>query len=387
MPDTARSQIADPAGSCRAGAWGMSAGLEYEPGRWSEPAEVVELMRTAARFGGFYIAHQRSEGRDPLWYVPSQDPPDPPTVIDAIEETIEIGARTGARVVASHIKSKAPWWGRSAEIVRRIERARGRGVDVWADLYSYDTTGSDGSTVLIPAWALAGTGDFPTRLRATLADPAKAAAVRGDIQHEIERRGGPERILVFDYPDASAIGKSLGQLAAARGVAPVEMAIQLEGYPDRRGGGRLRGFSLSEADIEVFAAQPWVATTTDGGAALPEDGPTTHPRYYGSFTRKLRHYAIERGVLSLEDAIRAGTGLPATILRLRDRGLLKKGYVADVLVIDPARVRDKATFEQPHQYSEGIERVLVNGTPLVAREQPTWALPGRVLTPRRDRKP
>jgi N-acyl-D-amino-acid deacylase len=376
------------------GAVGLSAGLEYVPGRWSTTDEVVALAEEVAPFRGVYISHERSEGRDPMWYWPSQDPPGAPTLLDAVSETIEIGERAGITVVASHIKAKgASYWGSSHAAIQLIERARARGVDVWADQYTYNTSGTDGNTVLIPDWVFAagreGTPasggarpDHRAALRAVLADSAKAAALRRDITHEITRRGGPGNVVVFDYPDSSIVGKSIGDIAAARKLSPVETAIalQLEGRADRPGGGRMRGFSMNETDMDAFAALPWVATASDAGIALPEDGPATHARYYGTFPRKIRRYALERGVLSVEDAVRSMTSLPAQIMRLRDRGLLREGFSADVVVFDLDRIRDVATFFQPHQYAQGIDHVLVNGVSVVDGGRLTSRLPGRVLT-------
>ena len=374
------------------GASGLSAGLEYAPGRWSTTEEVVEVARAIAPFGGVYISHQRAEGGDPMWYWPSQDSAGPPTLLDAIRETIEVGERTGARVVASHIKVKGVnFWGSSGAAIHLIERARERGVDVWADQYTYSTSGTDGNTVLIPGWAL-GTGtvgdgrrsserDFVAALREVLADSTRAAQLRRDIAHEIARRGGPENVVVFEYPDTTLVGKSIAEIAAARKATPIETAIalQLEGRADRPGGGRMRGFSMHEDDMEHYAAQPWVATASDAGIALPEDGPRTHARFYGTFPRKIRYYAIERGALSVEDAIRSMTSLPAQIMGLGDRGLIREGNAADVVVLDLERIQDKATFFEPHQYPEGIELVLVNGVPVVDGGKLTWKLPGKVL--------
>jgi N-acyl-D-amino-acid deacylase len=369
------------------GAVGLSAGLEYAPGRWSNTAEVVELARELSAVNGVYISHERSEGSDPLWYVPSQDGPGPVTLLDAVRETIEIGEKTGARVVASHIKAKgANYWGSSAAAISLIERARERGVDVWADQYPYPTSGTDGSTVLIPAWAVRGDVDAPAMnraaaLRRTLADTALAKLVRSDIAHEIARRGGAPNVVVYDYTDKSLYGKSLADIAALWKLDPVETAIriQLEGLPDRAGGARMRGFSMHEMDMELIAKQPWVATSTDGGIALPSEGPSTHARFYGSFTRKMRHYALDRGAISLEHAIRSSTSLPAQIMRLKDRGQIREGYAADLVIFDLATIRDKATFFEPHQHSEGILYVFVNGVAVVDGTKLTGALPGKVL--------
>jgi N-acyl-D-amino-acid deacylase len=380
------------------GAWGISSGLEYAPGRWSETDELVAIVSEIVPSGGIYISHERSEGSDPMWYWPSQDGPGAPTLLDAVRETIEIGERTGATVVASHIKAKgAHYWGSGHAAIQLIESARARGVHVYADQYPYDTSGTDGNTVLIPDWAFRGTGrggrgggggrggpDRPSMadgIRAILADSALARDLRGDIAHEIRRRGGPAKVVIFDYPDSSFIGKSLADIAALRQLDPVEtaLALQFEGYPNRQGGARMRGFSMSQLDIEAYAAMPWVATSTDGGIALPEDGAGTHARFYGTFPRKIRHYALDRGVLSLEDAVRSATSLPAQILGLRDRGIIRQGAAADLVVFDVNRIRDTATFFEPHQYAEGIDFVLINGQFAVDGGRATGSLSGTVL--------
>ena len=379
----------------REGAWGLSAGLEYVPGRWSTTDEVVALVEEIAPYGGPYIAHQRSEGADPMWYWPSHDEPGPPSLLGAVRETIEIGERTGATVVATHIKAKgANYWGSSQAAIQLIVRARERGVRVFADQYPYNTTGSDGRTVLIPAWVWEGgraerrsdgTRDFRSALRRVLDDPDKVKDLKWDVAHEIARRGGAGNIVVFEFPDSSIIGKSLAELAHRRGVTPVEtaIAIQLEGFADRPGGARVRGFSLSELDIETYAPYPWVATASDAGIALPEDRPV-HARFYGTFPRKIRRYALERNVISVEDAIRSATSLPARILGLEARGMVREGFHADLVVIDLEHLRDRATFFEPHQYADGLEYVIVNGELVVDGGELTWALPGTVIT--RDSK-
>lgn len=372
------------------GAVGMSAGLEYDPGRWSTTDEVTELAKELPAVNGIYISHERSEGSDPLWYVPSQDGPHAVTLLDAVRETIEIGEKSGARVVASHLKAKGEhYWGSGAAAISLIQRARDRGVDVWADQYPYPTSGTDGSTVLIPAWATRPPGAGPNQprtnradiLKRVLGDPPSAKLVRSDIAHEIRRRGGADNITVYEYSDQSLYGKSLSEIARLWKLDPVEAAIkiQLEGLETRNGGARMRGFSMAEVDMENIAKQAWVATSTDGGIALPEDGPSTHARFYGSFTRKIRHYAIDRGAITLEHAIRAATSLPARIMGLNDRGQLREGYAADIVIFDLATIRDKATFFEPHQHSEGVDYVFVNGTAVVDGGRLTHATPGRIL--------
>lgn len=375
----------------REGAVGVSAGLEYEPGRWSTTDEVAEVVSELTAIDGVYISHERSEGADPMWYWPSQEELGAPTLIDAILETIEIGRQSGVRVVASHIKAKgAHYWGTSSTAIQLIEAAREEGVQVWADQYPYPTSGTDGNTVLIPGWALQ---DEAARtredarspaemLRLRLADPATAAMVREDVTHEIRRRGGAGRVVVFEYPDESLVGLSLQDVADRWNMAPVEAAFELQfrGDPDRRGGGRLRGFSMSEADVEAYAGRPWVATTTDGGLAHPEDGGSVHPRFYGTFPRKLAWYARDRGALSIESAVRSMTSLPALIMGLRDRGQIREGFRADLVVLDLEDLEDQTTFFEPHAYPSGIEQVIVNGQFVVQDGGLTWALPGRLLT-------
>lgn len=375
-------------------AFGMSAGLEYVPGIWSTTEEIIELVKEIAPYGGVYSVHQRSESTDPRWFRPSFDKPGQPTMMDAVEETIRIGEESGATVVWSHAKAMgAGFWGSSKTAIRLINRARAKGIDIWTDQYPYNSTGGDGATVLVPAWAIGddaysgarGRGkkaDYAVALRKTMEDGEKAAKVRVDITHEMARRGGAENVRVMDHPDKTFVGKTVEQLANARGITPVQMALELqyEGYRDRPGGARLRGFSVWEEDAEAIMSQRWNATSTDAGVALPEDGPDTHVRFYGSYPRKLQHYALGKGAVTIEDAIRSSTSLPAQILKIRDRGLLREGMAADVVVFDPARVADKSTFADPHHYAEGIDYVLVNGKAVVDGGKLTGALPGRVLT-------
>ncbi|MGH9718907.1 MAG: N-acyl-D-amino-acid deacylase family protein [Bryobacteraceae bacterium] len=377
-------------------AFGLSAGLEYVPGIWSTTEELIELVREIVPYGGVYSVHQRSESTDPRWFRPSFDPPGQPTMLDAVAETIRIGEETGGTVIWSHSKAMgAEYWGSTKAAIRLINRARSRGVDFWSDQYPYNSTGGDGGTVLVPSWAIGddafssrlsratGKIDYAGALRKTMEDQAKADKVRRDITHEMARRGGAESVTVFEHPDKTFIGKTVDALASARGISPVQMALELqyEGYRDRPGGARLRGFSVWEEDIEALMSQPWIATSTDAGIALPEDGPDTHARFYGSYPRKLRRYSLDKPVISLENSIRSSTSLPAQILGIRDRGLLREGFAADVVVFDPRNVRDRATFFQPHQHSEGIDYVLINGRMAVDSGKLTGALAGQVLSP------
>ena len=376
------------------GAFGLSAGLEYVSGRWSRPFELIALAKEVAACDAVYTAHERSAG-DPMWYWPSQDPPGAPTLLDAARETVEIAESTGATVVASHIKVRgARYWGASQAVILLIEAARGRGLSVWADQYPYNTSGSDAAMVLLPGWALGEaeanfavegkrTGrNYRRALQRTLADRAAVQKLRTDVSYEVERHGGADNIIVLSSRDTLLVGRTLRQVAAAASVSIVDAAInlQLNGDSLVPGGVRLQGISRSDADIDAYAARPWVATASDAGISLPDQGPV-HPRFYGTFPRKLRHYAIDRAVVSLENAVRSMTSLPAQILRIHDRGLIAPGYRADIVVVNPSSIRDRATFESPHVYPEGVEWVLVNGIPVVAGGQLTWSTPGEILTP------
>jgi N-acyl-D-amino-acid deacylase len=384
----------------RDGGFGLSAGLEYVPGRFSDTREVVELAKVVRPFGGFYISHERSEGKDPMWKVAS-DPTPAVDLLAAVEETIAVGREARVPAVASHLKAKgANYWGASHAATRLIRDARAAGIEVYADQYPYDTSGSDGSTVLIPMWALAppGTdvggqlgegdgaarGDSKKNLSARLAIPAEAGKIRRDIDHEIARRGGAARVVVYDHPNKKYVEKSLADVAADLGKSPADAAIELQltGY-DRPGGARMRGYSLSEVDIEHIMQQDFTATCTDGDTVAFGDG-VPHARFYGTMPRKIRRYVVERGVIALPFAIRSMTSLAAQIMGLKDRGVIRRGAWADLVVFDPATIADTATFTRPHQYPTGLPYVFVNGVAVVENGKFTQATPGKVLTPSAD---
>jgi N-acyl-D-amino-acid deacylase len=382
------------------GAFGLSSGLEYDPGRFSETREVVALAKMIKPYGGFYISHERSEGADPMWKVKS-DPTPFVSLIDAVNETITVGKEAGVPAVASHLKAKgASYWGSSTVATRLIREARDQGIPVYADQYPYETSGTDGSTVLVPGWALQppgqGTGNQLNAggrgggagakmvFKQRLGLDEDARKIRGDIEHEIDRRGGAARIIITDYPDPKYVQKSLQFVADDLKVGAVDAVIwlQLNGA-DRAGGARMRGFSLSEIDLDHIMQQDFTATCTDGDIARFGQG-TPHARFYGTMARKLRYYSIDRGVISLPHAIRSMTSLAAQIIGLKDRGQVQKGFWADLVVFDPKTVADKATFTEPHQYPTGIPFVFVNGVAVVDEGKFTKATPGKVLTPKVD---
>jgi N-acyl-D-amino-acid deacylase len=368
------------------GASGMSAGLEYVPGRWSHTDEMIEVVSVLKEYDGVFVEHERGSGEGPMWWFPSSpEPKGQAGILESVNETIKIAEATGVTCVCTHIKARgSDFWGSSSGAVNLIERARNRGVNIWADQYPYNTSGSDGNTRLIPGWV--SSEDHKKGLRRVMVNKDSLAILKGDIAFEIIRRGGPENIIVMDHPKKKYVGKTLRELAGEMKKDPVEVAIQLalQGDKDRRGGGRLRGFSMSEVDVETYAAQPWVMTASDGGLALPEDG-FVHARFYGTFPRKIKKYAMEKGVLSVEDAVRSMTSLPAMVLGLKDRGSVREGNVADLVIMDLEKIRDTATFFEPHQYPEGMEYVLVSGKFVIDKGNPTGALPGRIITTWRER--
>lgn len=309
-------------------------------------------------------------------------------MLDSIDALIRLGEDTGATVVATHIKARGiDFWGQSTAIVEHINAARKKGVQIYADQYPYSSSGSDGGTVLLPYWILeAHEGhslQYREALKAVLQDQEQRDRLHADINHLMRRRGGADRIIVMRHPDSSYIGKNIAQLASAEKIDAVDMVhrLQLEGYPDRFGGAALRGFSMHLDDIQTFARQPWVATASDAGIALREDG-LVHARYYGTFPRKIRQFALGDSAMPIEQVIRSMTGLPAAILRFTDRGLIRANYKADIVVVDPDHIRDRATYLQPHQYAAGVDFVWINGKKVVAHNQPTKALAGLVITPK-----
>lgn len=377
------------------GAFGLSAGLEYVPGRWSSPDEMKALVEAIAPYGGVYIVHERASGAQPMWFLPSRDEPAPPSMLDNLREVIEIGEHTKATVVATHIKARGvDFWGQSGRMIAMIEDARKRGVRIYADQYPYNTSGTDGRIVLIPEWLDKRVEELRQKqaketpepktpadlLEIALADASIAGDLRRDIEFEIKRRGGGQSIVVVEHRDTGLVGKTLAELAKAANANEVETVIhlQLDGDRTRRGGCRLRAFSMSEEDVKTFAGMPWTATCSDAGIALPED-PPVHPRFYGAFPRKLRRYAIEEKVISLEEAVRVSTSLPAEILNVKDRGKLEVGAVADLVVFNPTTIRDRADAFDPHRTSDGVDYVLVNGEFVVDSARPTGKLAGKVL--------
>ena len=384
-----------------AGAWGLGAGPEYRPGRFSTTEELIALAKVVAEYDGFYYAHQRSQSPLPLWQTPSMAEGWRLTGTDGMRETIRIGREAGIRVVGSHIKAKGPTsWGQSAVDVLMIERARAEGVQVYLDQYPYETFGG-GPAGVIPNWGYAppgsdrsGGNDDPRwnrdgllanpqeNLSRNLLDPATARDLLDDIAYVLDLQGGADRhIIVVSPSDPSLVGQTLADVATARGNTPIQTLIEfaLRGDARLRSGVLFRPLAGHQFDVDNYMQQEYTATSTDAGVSLSAR-PGQHPRYYGAFPRKIAYYVKERGVITLPFAVRSSTGLAAQIVGLTDRGYVREGYKADLVMFDYARLEDRATIMEPDLEPEGIEYVFVNGVATVEAGRPTGALPGRVLS-------
>jgi N-acyl-D-amino-acid deacylase len=350
----------------RDGAFGLSTGLFYVPGSFTPLDEVVELARAAGRMGGIHKSHQRDEASK---------------VLDSFAETIAIGARGGLPTQATHAKvvGKANW-GRSVDALRLVDEARARGVDVTLDQYPYTASSTSIQAALLPAWALEGGRDA---IRQRLADPATRAKIKAGavVMIRDERGGGDPKNVQFASCgfDPSLAGKTLADATTRRGLEPtIEHAAETTLWIVEQGGCQGIFHAMHDEDLERILRHPATMVASDGevplfGRANP------HPRSYGTFARVLGLYVREKQVLTLEEAVRKMTSFPAARLGLTDRGLLRPGMKADLAIFDPARVRDTATFEQPHQYAEGFAFVVVNGQVIVEGNEMTASRPGRVL--------
>ena len=348
----------------RNGAFGLSSGLYYAPGSYSKTPEVVAMAKMAAQFGGVYSSHIRDEADYSIG------------VVAAVQEVITIAEESGLIGVVSHMKALGPAsHGLSLALIERIEAARARGVQVYSDQYPYNASGTGIGGALIPRWAQVNGRD--ALLRRIRGDERKK--IIEEVKINIARRGGAETLVISRYvPDPSIEGKSLAELAQKAGTPPEVLALTLL----EKGDAGLVSFNMSERDIELIMRQPWNMTCTDGDL-VPLGQGKPHPRAYGAFARKLRMYVRDRGVVDLPFAVRSMTSLPAQVFALRDRGQIRPGAFADLLIFDPAKVNDAATYQEPHQLSEGMTHIIVNG--VVVRENGTFttALPGRVLSPER----
>ncbi len=388
-----------------AGAWGLATVLEMRDGMWSTTEELIGMTAALKPYDAVFIAHPRSQSLKPSWWLPSRnggdkasDYPLAPSMYEASVELIEIAEANGIRVSNSHMSMRGPDPHEDGRrTVEAVEAARARGVKIFADMHIYVANPIGIFSPLIPMWALTTytapptffvrptqphrVFDFKTQLLKTLADDSKKADLQTDIAYLIDFWGGANEIYITDYPDISYIGRSLQELADMRGLSPVDMVITMgvEGFSHMAGGMLAFGNFRKVETIERFVKADWVAGDTDGYTTQPFDPGYLHPRFYGAYPEWIREYVIERETVSIEHAIRAFSGLAAEIVGLKDRGYIKQGMAADLSVINLETIRPRANFYNIHAYSDGLDYVWVNGTPVVAEGKVTFALPGRIL--------
>lgn len=336
MKDLVRRAMAD-------GAFGLSSGLFYVPGSFAKTEEVIELARVAAEFNGIYTSHVRDEGNYGAGVQAS------------VREVIRIADEARTIGIVSHMKALGrDSWGRAPALIKEIEDARARGVQLFADQYPYEASS--------------------TSLRAALA-PGGVEPTEAVVTENLRRRNGADAVLIASYAaDRSLAGKTLADIAAMKGVTPVTAAIDMMAAGDAS----IVSFNMSEPDIEAIMKAPFTMASSDGGLSIPGQA-VPHPRDYGAFARRLAVYVRERKVVPLEFAIRSMTSLPASVFAISDRGVIRPGAFADIVVFDPATIQDTATYAAPQTLARGVSHVLVNGVAVLLDGTFTDASPGRVL--------
>lgn len=348
------------------GAIGVSSALEYIPASFASTEELIELCREAEKYDGMYISHIRNEDD---------------TFLEAIDDFLRIPHETGIRAEIYHLKQVGRTnWGKLDVAIAKIDSARAAGLHITADMYNYPAS-STGLGILMPEWVQEGGFEkWVDRLK----DPEVRKVVGPEIIKTIMRKqGSPERVLVIGFNTDSLKylqGKTLAEIAAMRGTSPEETVMDL--VIDDGSNVSAVFFSMSEDNLRRQIAQPWMSFGSDGKSMAPEGvflKSATHPRAYGNFARLLGKYVRDEQVISLEEAVRRLTSLPAATMKIERRGALKEGYYADVVVFDPAGIQDHSTFEDPHQLSTGMSHVIVNGVQVLRDGEHTGATPGRVV--------
>jgi N-acyl-D-amino-acid deacylase len=355
-----------------AGALGIGTSLIYPPAFYAKTEELIELCKVAAKYKGKYISHMRSEGNQ---------------LLEAIDELLRISKEAGIPAEIYHIKAAGQSnWGKADAMLAKIEDARKAGLKITADMYTYTAAGT-GLDACLPPWTE--DGGYPALFK-RLRDPATREKIAAEVRTPSDKwenlylaAGSPEKILLSGFKSEKLkplTGKSLAEVAKMRGKDPVETAMDLIAEDESRIDTIY--FLMSEENVKKEIAKPWVSFGSDEASQAPEGNflkSNCHPRAYGCFSRVLGKYSREEKILTLEQAIRKLSGLPATNLGLDHRGFVQKGMFADVVVFDPATVGDKATFDKPHQYSVGMKHVFVNGAQVLKDGEHTGAKPGRAV--------
>jgi N-acyl-D-aspartate/D-glutamate deacylase len=348
------------------GAFGLSSGLFYTPGSFADTEELIALAAVAGEFGGVYTSHIRDEGNYSVG------------VVAAVEEVIRIAEQAHTVGIVSHMKALGPDnWGLSVPSIAKIDDARSRGVQVFADQYPYEASSTSLRAALLPGGIQLPSSDAIARENESLSDEEKRSreTLETTIRENLGRRGGASAIQIAAYrPDPSLEGKTLADIAHSRNMTPEGAALELMA----RGSVSIVSFNMSEEDIRHIMTRPYTMASSDGGLVLPSEG-QPHPRDYGAFARRLAVYVRERGVVSLEFAVRSMTSLPASVFGLNDRGWIREGAIADLAIFDPTLVRDRATYTNPHQLAEGMAYVLVNGKVVIDDGKFNDTLAGEVI--------
>ena len=353
------------------GAIGIGSSLIYSPGFYAQTDELIELTKVAAEYGGLYISHMRSEGN---------------ALLESVDELLRIARESGIRAEIYHLKAAGQSnWDKLGDVIERVEAARSEGLEITANMYNY-TAGSTGLDAGMPPWVQeGGYNAWVERLQ----DPVIRARVRQEMTtptNEWENlllAAGAEGTLLVGFKNPGLreyIGQTLAEVAAGRGTSVSDTAMDLVVEDGSRV--QVVYFLMSEENVARQISLPWVSYCSDAGSYASEGiflNSSTHPRAYGNFARLLGRYVRDERIISLEEAIRKLTSLPAGNLRIRDRGQLTTGYFADVVVFDPAQIQDHATYEDPHQYATGMVHVWVNGTQVLRDGEHTGATPGRVV--------
>ncbi len=336
------------------GAFGMSTGLYYAPQSYSKTEEVIELAKVAAAKGGVYDTHMRSEGTAGIG------------LLGSIQETIRIGREANIPVHISHIKALGPdSWNQSKQAIEMIKKARKEGINATACQYPYTASGTSLQASLIPRWAEVG---GRAELLKRIDDPQQRPKLIADMQENLRGRGGAESLLIVDARDKPIVGKRLNQLAQERNQPAVEVALDII---KNVGGAGVASFNMNERDIRRFMKEKFVTTCSDGS--------TGHPRKFGTFPKKLHDYVVASKLISLPFFVRNSSGLTAEWFRIPERGLIREGYFADVILFDPATVVDRSTYEQPELLATGMNFVIVNGKIAAENGKFTGVLAGRAL--------
>jgi len=345
-----------------AGAFGLSTGPFYVPGKYSTTEEIIGLAKVAADFpNSFHISHIRDESSYDVG------------VIGAIKEVIRITRETRLPGIVTHMKMLGPQvWGKSKEAIRVIDAARAEGLEIWADQYPYSASGTGLQAALVPGWAQAGGEE---EMIGRLKDPEQHKEIRPEMAENLERRAGPNAVMIRDYPPAPEyVGKRLDDIAGLREEEPLDTAIEML----KNGGAPIISFNMDERDLEAIMRQPWTMTSSDGSLNTPGES-LNHPRAYGAYPRKIKRYVLDSGILTLEQAIHSSSGLTAKVFSIEDRGLIRAGYFADVLVINLDTIKDHATYQKPEILSDGMDYVIVNGRTAIDAGKLTPDRSGRVL--------